>query len=239
MAAGSPATNEYRPQRSERSTDSSSSAGPSPAIAGKRPTGVADVGQQLRPHRHERPVGRHAVEGRSDRGGPAGLRPWPPSSRTGGQIRVNPGPRVRGSWAMRRCDRVRRSAAPGSTSPRTTTRSSTCVAIRAGWSHARLGPRQRPSLVPSFDASTHRAVRPVVVRRARDRAGPRRCRAAGRRPDRERALAIGRPRGRADPETARRPSATTAPRRRPRACARHVPRRSRRRSALGTRTPDR
>ena len=40
VAAGSPPTNEYRPQRSERSTDSSRMPGPSPATAGNRPTGV-------------------------------------------------------------------------------------------------------------------------------------------------------------------------------------------------------
>jgi hypothetical protein len=40
MAAGFPATNEYRPQRSERSTLSSKTPGPSPASAGKTPTGV-------------------------------------------------------------------------------------------------------------------------------------------------------------------------------------------------------
>ena len=39
-AAGSPATNEYLPQRSERSTDSRIRPGPSPARAGKSPTGV-------------------------------------------------------------------------------------------------------------------------------------------------------------------------------------------------------
>ncbi len=39
-AAGSPATKEYRPQRSERSTDSSRMPGPVPATAGNRPTGV-------------------------------------------------------------------------------------------------------------------------------------------------------------------------------------------------------
>ena len=39
-AAGSPATNEYRPHRSDRSTDSSSTPGPSPASAGNSPTGV-------------------------------------------------------------------------------------------------------------------------------------------------------------------------------------------------------
>src|SRR5581483_2536044 len=38
--AGSPAANEYRPHRSERSTLSSRIPGPSPASAGKTPTGV-------------------------------------------------------------------------------------------------------------------------------------------------------------------------------------------------------
>jgi hypothetical protein len=40
VAAGSPAANEYRPQRSERSTLSSRMPGPAPASAGKTPTGV-------------------------------------------------------------------------------------------------------------------------------------------------------------------------------------------------------
>src|SRR5437879_12604142 len=41
IAAGSPATKEYRPHRSERSTDSSKIPGPSPATAGNTETGVA------------------------------------------------------------------------------------------------------------------------------------------------------------------------------------------------------
>src|SRR2546429_8918897 len=41
IAAGSPATKEYRPHRSERSTDSSKIPGPSPAKAGNTETGVA------------------------------------------------------------------------------------------------------------------------------------------------------------------------------------------------------
>ena len=39
-AAGSPATKEYRPHRSDRSTDSSSMPGPPPDIDGNNPTGV-------------------------------------------------------------------------------------------------------------------------------------------------------------------------------------------------------
>src|SRR5205814_3324661 len=40
IAAGSPATNEYRPHRSERSTLSSRTPGPSLATDGNTPTGV-------------------------------------------------------------------------------------------------------------------------------------------------------------------------------------------------------
>ena len=40
VAAGSPATNEYLPHRSDRSTDSRIRPGPSPASAGNSPTGV-------------------------------------------------------------------------------------------------------------------------------------------------------------------------------------------------------
>ena len=62
VAAGSPATNEYLPHRSERSTDSRIRPGPSPASGGEQPDRRGDVGQQLRPHGDQRPLGRERVE---------------------------------------------------------------------------------------------------------------------------------------------------------------------------------
>src|SRR5438270_6160445 len=49
IAAGSPATNEYRPHRSERSTLSRSTPGPSPASEGNTPTGV-DTSEESSAH---------------------------------------------------------------------------------------------------------------------------------------------------------------------------------------------
>ena len=96
IAAGSPATNEYRPHRSERSTDSRRMPGTVARDRREQGHGGGDVGEQLRPHGHERPFGGQVVERRSVRvdHGAAG-----PSSLLGRDVE-SPGPRVRGSWAL-------------------------------------------------------------------------------------------------------------------------------------------
>ncbi len=62
VAAGSPATNEYRPHRSERSTDSRIRPGPSPASAGNSPTGVETSARSSVQTGTMRPLGRERVE---------------------------------------------------------------------------------------------------------------------------------------------------------------------------------
>ena len=172
-----------------------------------------------------------------DRGAPAGLRSWPPSSPYGSQRRVSPGRRVRGSW-VRYAVRSRQALdGAGLHEPSRHHQVIARIAIRAGWSHGPRGSRQRPPLVRSFDASAHRALSPCCCsprsRPCRHPPVPR-----GRPPTGSRTCPGDRPAARARrPCTARRPCVTTAPRRRPRARAptRPAPRPTQER--LGTRTP--
>ena len=70
VAAGRPATNEYLPHRSERSTDSRIRPGPSPANAGNKPTGV-DTSARSSVQREPWATGSRASRTRHDSASPA------------------------------------------------------------------------------------------------------------------------------------------------------------------------
>ena len=111
-AAGSPATNEYRPQRSERSTDSQDQAGTVAGQRGEQPDRRGDVGEELGPDGNHGPL---APRARRTRHGSASSAAADPRallllgvarirSERHGAGTENPGPSARGCGGSR-CER--------------------------------------------------------------------------------------------------------------------------------------